>query len=45
MCMIHSDETFFLVLDKDQPPPVRKIESDEPEEDAVDSIPEGLFEE
>jgi len=42
--MIRSDETFFLVLDNPRPQSVEKP-GERLEADAVDSIPEGLFEE
>ena len=44
--MIHNDETFFLVLEKRQQQPAKRPRDEEMEqEETVDSIPEGLFEE
>lgn len=43
--MTLSDETFFLVLETPQQQPTKRREVEKTQEEVVDSIPEGLFEE
>jgi cell division protein FtsB len=43
--MTLSDETFFLVLETPQQQPAKRREVEKTQEEVVDSIPEGLFEE
>ncbi len=43
--MTLADETFFLVLETPQQQPAKRPETAKPQEESVDSIPEGLFEE